>query len=72
MSMRRRTLLKALGALGCAGLPAGVLSAVAASTATSSAPPGVGSDICSASATGPLYVPNTLGWFAGSPRMAPR
>jgi blue copper oxidase len=60
--------LKALGALGCAGLPAGVLSAVAASTATSSAPPGVGSDICSASATGPLYVPNTLGWFG---RLAP-
>jgi suppressor of ftsI/bilirubin oxidase len=62
--MRRRDVLKALGALGCAAIPARSLPVRAAPAIDS--PPG---DYCSASAgSRPLFVPSGDGWFG---RLAP-
>jgi blue copper oxidase len=60
MSMRRRELLKALGALGCAALPGRTLSVRAASPAAARA----AADYCAANAgSRPLFVPAGDGWF---------
>jgi blue copper oxidase len=65
MSMRRRDLLKALGALGCAAMPGRIMPARAASPM---AVPATG-DYCTAIArSGPLFVPAADGWFG---RLAP-
>ncbi len=63
--MRRRDLLKALGALGCAAIPARTLPVRAAAPNVDAA----GGDYCSASAgSRPLFVPSGEGWFG---RLAP-
>lgn len=65
MSMRRRDLLKALGALGCAALPGRTLPVRAASPAAA----GVVGDYCVANAaSGALFLPASAGWFG---RLAP-
>jgi blue copper oxidase len=61
MIMHRRNVVKALGALACAAMPARIVSALAASPVTG--------DYCSANAaSGPLFVPARAGWFG---RLAP-
>jgi blue copper oxidase len=63
--MRRRDLLKALGALGCASIPCRTLPVRAASPIVSPA----GGDYCSANAASrSLFVPGRDGWFG---RLAP-
>ena len=63
--MRRRDLLKALGALGCAAIPARTMPVRAAAPSVDAA----SGDYCSAKAgSRPLFVPSGDGWFG---RLAP-